>query len=338
MKQRQRQSQDQRQPNRRKSSHASLETALNLWNEDSRAQGFSERYVYTRTSILKNFFWWLSNAEGAELTAESLTPSTIRGFLAYLREPAPDGRFGSSHPNAKKQVRPATLNRNYRDVKTFISFMDAEGLLTSDPLQNVKAPKVPKDQVQPLSNEEVGALVNATAHTSFPERNKAIVLFLLDTGLRLSELCSLKVGDLQASCVSVVGKGNKRRVVYFGTATRRNLNTYLTRFRKDANDDEPLWISAGGTTSGEAFTATGVYQLIRQLGMVASITGKRVSPHVLRHTFCVNFLRNGGNLFTLQQLMGHADLTILRRYVCLAEADLQSAHRLASPADRMKLR
>lgn len=71
---------------------------------------------------------------------------------------------------------------------------------------------------------------------------------------------------------------------------------------------------------------------------VTSIKGVRCSPHTLRHTFAVNFLRGGGNLFELQQLMGHTDLTVLRRYVALAEADLAQAHWAASPADRMKLK
>jgi site-specific recombinase XerD len=78
--------------------------------------------------------------------------------------------------------------------------------------------------------------------------------------------------------------------------------------------------------------------IVAKAGKAANINGVRCSPHTLRHTFAVNFLRGGGNLFELQQLMGHADLTVLRRYVALAEADLAQAHRNASPADRMRLK
>src|SRR5687768_16120118 len=87
-----------------------------------------------------------------------------------------------------------------------------------------------------------------------------------------------------------------------------------------------------------ALTPDGVRLMMRKLGRAAGIQGVRVSPHTARHTFAVNFLRGGGNLFELQALMGHSDLTILRRYVALAENDLAQAHRQASPADRMKLR
>jgi integrase/recombinase XerD len=85
-------------------------------------------------------------------------------------------------------------------------------------------------------------------------------------------------------------------------------------------------------------TPRGVRQIIAQVGRSAGIDGVRCSPHTLRHTCAINYLRNGGNVFELQQLMGHEDLETLQRYVKLAQVDLAKGHRQASPADRMKLR
>jgi site-specific recombinase XerD len=121
-----------------------------------------------------------------------------------------------------------------------------------------------------------------------------------------------------------------------GTAARRAIWRYLESDRRGAEVDEPLFVSIGGNRSGTRMTPSGIFQVVQKAGQVAGLTG--VGPHDLRRTFAVNYLRHGGNLFELQILMGHTDLTVLRRYVALAETDLAQAHRAASPADRMKLR
>jgi site-specific recombinase XerD len=158
--------------------------------------------------------------------------------------------------------------------------------------------------------------------------------------MRVSELCGLLVGhaDRGSGELTVVGKGNKKRRVYMGTTARRALWRYLETDRRHALADEPLFVSIGGHQSGTGLTPSGIHQMISKAGEEAGIRGIRCSPHTLRHTFAVNFLRGGGNLFELQPLMGHTDLTVLRRYVALAESDLAQAHRAASPADRLKLR
>jgi site-specific recombinase XerD len=173
-----------------------------------------------------------------------------------------------------------------------------------------------------------------------PERNVAIILLLVDTGMRVSELCGLRVEDADRGTgeLTVLGKGNKKRRVYMGNQARRALWRYLETDRRWARAEEPLFTSITGTGCGAGLTPCGVRDIIEKSGYAAGITGVRCSPHTLRHTFAINFLRGGGNLFELQQLMGHSDLTILKRYVALAEADLAQAHRAASPADRMKLK
>jgi site-specific recombinase XerD len=138
--------------------------------------------------------------------------------------------------------------------------------------------------------------------------------------------------------MTVVGKGNKKRRVFMGLAARRAVWRYLESARQGALPDEPLFVSVGGNQPGAALLPNGVFQIVQKLGQSARLTDVRSSPHTLRHTFAVSFLRGGGNVLELQQLLGHTDLTMVRRYVALAEADLAQAHRAASPADRMKLR
>jgi integrase/recombinase XerC len=317
-----------------------LRKASQRWVADGNAQGWSPRTLKDRAQLMERFCWWLENEEQLPTTLSSLDPTCIRGFLAYVRDPSPNGRWGSGHHATKRAARPSTVQTYYRALRAFTNFCLGEGLLDETPLKNVKSPRVPTDQVQPFTNQQVQALVDAARRGRMAERDVAMVMVLVDTGLRVSELCGLKVSDADKGTgeLTVTGKGNKRRQVYMGLATRRVLWRYVEAERRDAEGADALFVSVGGTQVRGALTPNGVFQIIQKLGQAAGVSGVRCSPHTLRHTFAVNFLRNGGNLFELQQLMGHADLTVLRRYVALAEADLQQSHRAASPADRMRLR
>jgi site-specific recombinase XerD len=289
---------------------------------------------------MEHFIWWLENEEETAATLEALTPSRIRAVLAYAREERPEGRWGSNYPSARRASRPSTVHTLFRCLRAFSNFCVAEGLLDETPLKNIKPPRVPNDQVQPLSPEQVQALVDAARRSRAPERDVALVLLLVDTGLRVSEACSLTVADVDRGSgeLVVLGKGGKKRRVYMGLAARRALWRYLEADRRQALGEEPLFVSVGGHQAGAALRSNGVFQIIQRLGQAARLSGVRCSPHTLRHTFAVSFLRGGGNLLELQQLMGHTDLTMVRQYVQLAEADLAQAHRAASPADRMKLK
>jgi site-specific recombinase XerD len=161
---------------------------------------------------------------------------------------------------------------------------------------------------------------------------------MLDTGMRVSELCGLTYQDisLQERKCSVLGKGNKRRTIPFGRRASQALNSYLAQ--EERQEDTSLFLSDRGMTAGEGITSSGVLIMIRKLGRAAGVEVVRCSPHTFRHTFAVMFLRNGGNVFTLQQLLGHNRLDMTNRYVTLAQADIENQHRQFSPADRMKRR
>jgi integrase/recombinase XerD len=318
-----------------------LRRAVSLWLSDGKSQGWSRRTLADRQGAMDRFIWWLENEEECAATLDALDPIRIRSFLAYAREPRQAGRYGAAdRQSAQREARPSTVHAYYRQIRALVNFCIAEGLLSESPLRNVKAPRVPTDQVQPLNEEQVQDLLDAARRGRTPERDVAIIIVLVDTGLRVSELCQLTVGDVDrgAGELVVTGKGNKRRRVYVGTAARRALWRYIEADRRGAEAGESLFVSVGGHKIGAALTIYGVHQVVARAGRAAKIEEVRCSPHSLRHTFAINFLRGEGNLFELQQLMGHQGLHVLRRYVALAQVDLREAHRAASPADRMKLR
>jgi integrase/recombinase XerD len=170
-------------------------------------------------------------------------------------------------------------------------------------------------------------------------RDQAIVLMLLDTGLRATELCSLIINDVDLKTGKVTirhgvaggAKGGKGRTVYLGKVARKAVWRYLAS-REDGDDsDAPLFISH----ADRAFNKDSLRVLINRLGDRAEI--KKAYPHKFRHTFAITYLRSGGDVFTLQSLLGHGSLDMVRHYAQIAEVDVEQAHRKASPADNMRL-
>lgn len=190
------------------------------------------------------------------------------------------------------------------------------------------------DQVQPFTRDQVEALLSAARRSKQRRRDEAILYFLFDTGVRASELCSLKMSDLDLGgrrC-TILGKGNKRRTLCLGRT--KALGQYLRGQQRDERDT--AFLDSRGTRAGEPSTRSGLLQLIRRLGRAAGIQAARCSPHTFRHTFAMEFLRAGAHLFTLQQLLGHTTLSMSQKYVALAQAEIESQHRQFLPADRLK--
>jgi integrase/recombinase XerC len=231
-------------------------------------------------------------------------------------------------------------HRNHRQhLRAFFNWLVAEGIIESSPMARVPRPIVRDDQIHPLTNEQVKALVEAARRSYFPRHNEAVLRFLIDTGVRASELCGITLGDLDMSnrSVTVLGKGNKRRSVHFGVATSRTLWNHLrgNDYIPGENDRWPLFCSQSGPNTGCKTTRGGILKMVHRLGLAANISGVRCSPHTLRHTFAVNFIRNGGDPFSLMQLLGHTNLQMTNRYVCLAKADIAAQHAKCSPMDHM---
>lgn len=311
--------------------------AAATWIADGKAQGWSAATIRDREQALERFCWWLENEAKCGVGLAELSPTRVREFLAYTRDPCPTGRYGSDRPSAKKEARPATVNAYFRIIRALTNFCLEEGLLHETPLKNVTEPKIPKDQIQPFTDDQVELLLNGARRSSNPERDAAVIGLLIDTGMREGEIEKLTLSQVKQSSgdLEVTGKGNKKRTVHMGVKARRMLWRHIEVNRRDALPEEPLFVSTGGNTPGLALTHAGFHRIVEEAGRRGRVTDVRCSPHTCRHTFAISFLRNGGNLFQLQELMGHESPETLRRYVKYAEQDLRSAHRQASPMDRM---
>lgn len=209
----------------------------------------------------------------------------------------------------------------------------------SSPFSKVKIPRPPKKVIATFSEKQLNAVLQAV-NTASPSgfRDWVMILVLLDTGLRASELTGLTVGgvNLDEGLLKVCGKGNKERVVPVGARVQKAIWKYLNRHRpRPAN---PLRPALFLTASGQPITTDRLRAIIEKYTGRAGIEGVRCSPHTFRHTFAISYLRNGGDVFSLQRILGHSSLEIVRIYVNLAVADVKACHRRFSPADNMEIK
>lgn len=320
------------------------------WIRDADNDGDSPKTQDLRRTVIDKLLWFLKDRGHASCGTEE-----IRDFIAYLKAPHPEGRWGD--PRYTKAARPQTRQTYFSYLRAFFNYLVREGRLPASPMAALKAPRVPADQVRPFTDGEVAALFDAAAASRHPLRDRAILHLLLDTGIRVSELCGLRYRDvdLANNAVTVTGKGDKTRAVFFSATTYGVIWDYVwedARAKPSKRDykrtgrlpqnaraprkpDDPVFRSDRGAGSGTAITRSGVLQLMERLGQAAGVTGARCTPHTWRHTFAVNFLKNGGNVFTLQQILGHTTLDVTRRYVALAQADIEAQQRRFSPVEAM---
>ena len=246
---------------------------------------------------------------GVDRLLDSVTRPEVRGWLLSLRS----------------TLAPISVAGYVRGLKAFGNWCAAEELAEARALRTLRRPQVPHKLVEPLDDAAVRRMLDAAS-----VRDRAIVLLMLGTGLRLSEVAGLRASDLRPDgSLKVLGKGARERVVPVGNAARQALLRYL-RQRVVRDPAEPVFRSRNGGRLG----ARGVQQVFGRLKARAGIPG-RCSPHSLRHTFARSYLVNGGDVFTLQRILGHATLDMVKRYVALVDADLAARHRSASPADHL---
>lgn len=272
-------------------------------------------YTYT----VGTFVAWLES-RGTQSPTE-IAANDIRAYLVGLQ---------------RRGLRDTTQHAHARGIKTWLNWLVNEGDLEVSPMRNVAMPRLEKRVPPPFAPEDVHRLLRACdTKTAKGLRDYAIVLALTDTGLRASEFVSLRVSsvDMRTGLITVIGKGRKQRTVRVGARARKSILRYLGT-RPEVIPASSLWVAYGfdGTERGP-LTLRGLQIVLRNLGKRAGVAP--CSPHKFRRTFALWCLRDGMDLHSLRMLMGHADLSILQRYLALAGEDIERAHKAHSPVDNM---
>ena len=207
-------------------------------------------------------------------------------------------------------------------------------MIVSNPMELVERPRRERTLIRPMSLEQAAKLLEMPdARTTDGLRDRAMMMLMLDSGLRISELLSLEAGrvDWMTGTATVMGKGRKERAVPFSARTAQTLLEYA-RARSQRPAKAPQ-LFLGRT--GKPVCRSKARKLILRYGRAAGIEGVRLSPHTLRHTFAVLYVRNGGDSFSLQEILGHSTLEMTRQYVNLARRDVAEQHKKFSPMEAL---
>lgn len=295
--------------------HDELSESLLLWLESMQARGFSPKTLYGYKVNVGAFIRYLQQQGLTDL--DSVRPAHIRRWLIHRQQ---------------KGVSNAQLHNDYRQPRTFWRWCIREELTQNDPFAKVEKPRLLPVVKPVLTPDEVQALLNACQGSDWVRlRDRALVLLLLDTGLRIHEAHALTVGDTKRETVLIRGKGGKQRIVFLSADTRLALHKYLRACPfAGHSDDAPLWWSK----HGKPLTLWGLIETIDRIGRRAGLP-QHLGAHTFRRSFATWTLRSGIDLEHLRQLMGHSDYTVLRQYLTLVEADLKHAHQRHSPVNTL---
>ena len=260
-----------------------------------------------------------------------LTQENVSDILKVKREDI----FNYLNFLKRKNLSPITVADRYVVLRVFYNCLVQYDYLTESPLRHIRKPKVPKKHARTFTNKEVVEILSYFDKNTFTGyRNYTIMCILFGTGMRKSELLGLSVLDihLEENLVTVVGKGNKTRDIPIGTFLRKVLKKYL-------RDREELCTSLSTTFTpslllghkGEPLTAHGLDTVFRNLKLHLDIPKGRLSSHTWRHTFAKTFLLNGGDIFSLQRILGHEDISTTQIYVDYTTNELKTQNERYNP-------
>ena len=260
----------------------------------------------------------------------SIDRRIIRGFILYLQQEA-------KTPRTCQPLSNPTVQGYVRTLKAFFSWLLREDYIESNPMRKIPVPKAVSKVVDTFSTEKVSRLAEL-CHRSNGQgyRNLTVIMLLLDSGIRVSELIGISLDDVNLSegCIRIrKAKGNKERVVPIGSMVQKLLWKYTNHYRPRPITDRISKVFL--SEHGMPLTKSGIQQMLRRYGRQAGINGMRCSPHVFRHTFARNYLLNGGDIFSLQKILGHSSLASVRTYLNLFLVDIKKQHQRFSPVDNL---
>jgi site-specific recombinase XerD len=299
-----------------------LDKLILHFEQSNKAECKSPKTISWYTEMVAGFTRFLTS-KGRRPVLAGFDVSAVREFIIYEQE---------------RGLSPYTVQAKVRALKAFASWLFNESYTTDHVLYNLKMPKAPQNLIEPLTDAEIDQLVKIqNPLTAVGCRNIAILVLLLDTGLRVSELCGLRSDDahIEEGYLKVMGKGSKERVVPIGGLVQKMLWRYIIHFRPEDSIEADNYVFL--TLDGKPLCPNAIKLLLKRWGKKAEV--ERLHAHLCRHTYATNFLNHKcGDVFRLQQILGHTTLEMVRRYVHYASTQDMINGRPSSPMDHMGIR
>jgi integrase/recombinase XerD len=292
-----------------------LSIAIDSFLMNCKARNLSKHTIKFYKDYLASFADY-ANAQSIS-NVQDIDPDFIRGYILM---------FSEDH-------NPGGMHAAYRSIRAFLHWVEKEEMMSADwknPIKKVDPPQVPDKIIEPVLLEDVSLLICTCKENSFfDKRDKAIIFFLLDTGARAQEVCDVNLDDVELNTGKVLileGKGRKPRYVFMNRTTTKAIRAYL-RLR-DNLQTQALFVSK----TMERLTYDGLRQIIQRRSKLARLK-KEPTLHDFRRQFALSMLNNGVDIFSLQRLMGHKDINILRRYLAQTTEDIRVAHDKGPPVE-----
>jgi len=308
---------------------ATLADALAAYRICAQPEGKSPKTIRWIMSSVTYFREFLG-LDGQDI--DGITGNDLRRFIIELQQRP---KF-LNHPYTKPRQDKLTaqsIETYARAIRAFFGYLHREELIDHNPMVKVKMPRVTKKVVPTLLDREVERLLaQPKKKTDRGFRDYALMLTLVDTAGRLSEIANLSVDDvdIENGYLKVLGKGGKERYTPFGYKVVKALLKYKLKHRPTPVGTDRFWL----TITGAPLEADRIEKIVKEYGRKAGL--KRCYPHKLRHTSSVLYLRNGGDPFSLQKKLGHSSLQMTRHYANLADSDVRAQHLKYGVADRLK--
>ena len=298
-----------------------------------------EKYFYKEIKpILEDFsIYLLIDRKYSDNTNLSYIED-IKKFLLYLKiKPdriTDDDVFNYLKYLDSEKINNKTIARNISSLKTFYKYMNITGKMNYNPMDKIELPKITKSLPNVLSLDEIDSLLDIKIVDSFSARNKAMLELMYGSGLRVSELINLNINDinLDSDIVRTIGKGNKERIIPIGDYARDSVKIYIEEYRDSMLKNrvcDKLFLN----NHGLGMTRQGFFKMLKALAKEKNIN-KELSPHTLRHSFASHLLDNGADLRSIQEMLGHSNLSTTGIYTHVATEKLRKNYDESHPHSR----
>lgn len=267
---------------------------------------------------------------------EDLSSQIIRDYIVYLKDEKVAYEGAEGRKDLRRGLSVNTINMRLKTLRTLCTFLYADGILDDNPMKTIKPVKDDQQEEVPgLTDAEVDLIMAAFDVRQFAEwRDKALILLLLDTGLRINEAVSITIDQLDVKSSEIfvpseVAKNRKGREVPVSREVAKQLMQLYEESRQYFGSNEEIFMNA----YGDPFTADAFRRRLNRLKKKVDIP--RLHPHMFRHTFCRNYILNGGDIFTLQKIVDHGDIKTTRKYIQMDSEHVRSQHNKYSPVRRL---
>ena len=252
-----------------------------------------------------------------ELNIKSIISVTLGNIRSYVRHLNDKGMSANS------------IKRAISSIRVYHSYITEKGFMKDNPANLLEIPKVPRKLPNILTIQEIESILNSIPNkTPMAKRDLAIFELLYSCGLRVTELCDLKISHIlwDSDMIRVLGKGDKERFVPLGPIAKENLTNYLNQDRSELTKKKSKVSEVFLSRNGNKLTRMMIWILLKKWTANANIK-KEVSPHTLRHSFATHLLEGGADLRSVQEMLGHADITTTQIYTHLDKEHLKQVHR-----------